>query len=520
MNPFILSALDYKVQNINSLSNDETLNELERAHIAIKHFDRFSDSEVGTPDWIVEDIISNIDDSNWQKMVNNGNSLLDVASKSGEFAIKVYEKLYSLGYDIKDFSNLIVSIPTSSFAYEFTRKTYEILGLNVNLVSERFTSYKIIDFLEKPADQVYEYFKNIDNYTEQTIFKYEEMKNMRFDIIVGNPPYQDRGGSGGSNDAPIYQHFVDFSLKLKPKISSMIIQARWFSAGRENLLGNFRREMINNSSLKTLYMYTNASDVFPSVEIKGGVCYFVIDESYNGLCDYTYNNNGEIMSVSRKLNDFSLLIRDPIYSEIVKKVEKQNKEDKRVSDLISGDTPFGIPSNPKTSKKNPFVVNQRRSRIRKTKLFYIEKGVRKIGYVDGTEIKKNINDIDKHKIYIPVSGGSGDDAYVLGKPEYGFPLSVCSQSYLYSAFNSKEEADNFIKYLNTKFLRTLVASIKTTPQGSSGVYRYVPIQNFTNNSDIPWEKEVEEIDEYLFKKYKLTKKQIHYINKTIGYFVE
>lgn len=516
MNPFILSALEYKIHNINSLSIDDDLSELERAQMAIKHFDRFSESEITTPLWISEEIVSKISDKTWINMINNGNKFLDVASKSGEFTIKAYEKMKSLGLKSVDFENSIVSIPTSSFAYEFTRKTYEILGLNTRMVAENFNSYKIVDLKEMTTVEIKNYFENLENYSNSTIFDIEEDKKMKFDIIVGNPPYQDKGGSGGNNDAAIYQHFVKFSLNLKPKISSMIIPARWFAAGRENLLGDFRREFINNKNIRELTVFEDASEVFKSVQIEGGVCYYVFDEdSKADYCQYTLIKDGKKQKTKRKLNDFDVLIINPTLSEIVRKVNLITKESNinTVDTIVSADTPFGIPSNPKTSKKTPVKVYPTSSDKHNIKLFHIENGKRKVEYVDGSLIKKNAQDIDKHKVFL--TGAYGGHEQVLSTPELAPQNSVCSQSYLYAVFNSSLEGENFIKYLKTKFFRVLVSAMKITQSGPNRVYKFVPLQDFTLNSDIEWKKTVNELDSILYNKYKFTKEEIDFIENRI-----
>ena len=278
-------------------------------------------------------------------------------------------------------------------------------------------------------------------------------ERMKFDAVVGNPPYQIEGGSGGSNDAPIYQEFAMLANAIKANYISLIMPARWFSAGRENLLSSFRHFMLTNKSLEKLVTYTNSAELFSTVEIKGGICYFLINSKYNGNCQYTLIKNGDENSMERDLGVFDILIRDPMLSEIVASVMKQTKNGCTVDTIISNDTPFGISSNPRTSKKNPLDVFENSTNEHDVLLYHVENNKRKIEYVRRTDITKNEKDIDKFKVFIPGSGGSGDDDLVLGKPEYAPPHSVCSQSFLYAAFDSEKEAKNFIGYLRTKFFR-------------------------------------------------------------------
>ncbi len=517
MNPHVLSQLDYKIQNINSLSRDENKSELERAKIAIKNFTVFSDSEVVTPSWIANDLIDIIGVENLRKLFDKGSSVFDISSKSGEFAAAIYEKMTLEGNAVSDFRNKIVSLPTSKFGYEFTRKTYEILGLNTDNIIETFNSYDLLNKIINDSKKAYELIENSNNYLESNIFNDKEGVNMKFDLIIGNPPYQDRGGSGGNNDAAIYQHFVEFAISLKPDYCSMIIPARWFAAGRENLLGNFRRNFLNSSKISDLVVYPNASEIFPNVQIEGGVCYYKYDlkGNYNET-NYSYITEKNVKKIKRKLNEFDVLIADPVLGNIVKKVDAKMKETNTASvdSIISADTPFGIASNPKVSKKTPTKVFSKSSPEHNTKLFHIERGKRKVEYVEGSKIKKNAVDINKDKVFI--TGGYGGHEQVLSVPELAPKNSVCSQSYLYAAFNSKSEAENFIKYLKTKFFRVLVSAMKITQSAPKRVYRFVPIQDFSKSSDIDWSESVSNLDKKLYKIYDLTEEEVMFIENKVS----
>ena len=353
-------------------------------------------------------------------------------------------------------------------------------------------------------------------------WKQEGKEDMKFNAVVGNPPYQDKGGSGGNNDAPIYQYFVDTALKIieeqkTPGVVSMIVPSRWYAAGRENLLGNFRKNMLSCGKIKTMFNYVNGSDIFPNVEIKGGVCYFLYDKNYKGNCLYSVKSGNEIRIQEINLNAFDILIRDPRLQPIVQKVETKRTEDNisTVDAIISADTPFGIPSNPRKSSKNAFKVYTDQSDGHDTLLYHIENNKRKIEFCFKSDIHKNIQDIQKCKVFIPGAGGSGYDSFVLGKPELAPENSVCSQSYLYIPFEHENEAVNFIKYLKTKFFRVLVSARKITQSSPSRVYKFVPLQDFTANSDIDWTQSIPDINKQLYKKYNLSSEEIAFIESKI-----
>ena len=153
-------------------------------------------------------------------------------------------------------------------------------------------------------------------------------------------------------------------------------------------------------------------------------------------------------------------------------------------------------------------------------IYHIENLKRKIEYISRNAISKNTQDIDKFKVLLTGAAGSGNDKMVLGKPILTESNSVCSQSFLYVPFDTKDKTNNFFKYLKTKFFRALVASIKITQSCPNRVYQFVPIQDFSNKSDIDWNKPIDKIDDQLYKKYKLEKTDIDYIDKMIEYFDE
>ena len=337
----------------------------------------------------------------------------------------------------------------------------------------------------------------------------ETSEKMKFNAIVGNPPYQDQGGSGGKNDAPIYQYFVLLAQSLKPDYISLIIKAAWFSAGREYLLGEFRKQMLANRHVQKMFVYPEASDVFPSADIKGGICYFLENSNYKGDCEYAYFSDGEWGKTKILLNEFSnIFIRNPKLISIVRKVLKKTEMESAgtVDALISSDTPFGIPTNPTKSKKTPFALSKISTEKYNVRLYYIKNPrMRSTVFVRRADIKKNTQDIDKIKVLMPNSGGSGSDKLILSRPELAPKNSVCSQSYLYATFTSAESAKNFISYYKTKFFRVLVSAVKVTQHAFSHVYRFVPVQDFSK----PW------TDAELYKKYKLSKDEIAFIESVI-----
>lgn len=456
-----------------------------------------------------------------ETFANINAQILEINSKTGLYPLYVVYSIYRKRCETVNSQDLTIEkqyqlwqktvednifvICKTPMAKAITRRT--LLGYRKGKLNAHAFDDLIMQLKEKP-----------DQFKEKVLrgsFWKKECNEMKFDAVVGNPPYQEEGGSGGSNDAPIYQFFAIAAEKIKPYFVSLIMPARWFAAGRENLLGSFRKHMIKTKQLNKMVVFANSADVFSNVEIKGGICYYLLNSSYSGDCDYVLHEGDSIIKCSRELSQFDIVIRNPKLADIVAKVRENSVEENCVDSIVSNDTPFGISSNPKSSKKNPMQVYEVSTSQHNTKLYHIQKLTRKIEYVDRSLIKKNERYIDSVKVLIPGASGTGNDPYVLGKPICAPRNSVCSQSFLFVPFNDNTEAENFLKYVKSKFFRILVSAVKISQSAPKRVYKFVPLQDFAENSDIDWSKSVEEIDQQLYKKYNLTDEEITFIESMI-----
>lgn len=331
----------------------------------------------------------------------------------------------------------------------------------------------------------------------------QEIFNMKFDVIISNPPYQLNVGVEKDNYAvPIYQKFVEKAKQLNPRFISMIIPARWYAGGRG--LDEFRGEMLNDDSLRVIHDYPDATDVFPGVQIKAGVCYFLWEKDSHGDCEVTTHlNDKEIGPVIRPLledgNDTFIRYNQAI--SILKKVYKPGT--KSFSDLVSPQTPFGIVTSYKGTPEPQSNTDIKMYISGNDKKY---KG--KAFYAPVNMITKGHEMISWHKVYINMAG-SGSDSFphqILGKPFYGEPNTICNQSYLViGPFNSKEECENVMSYISTKFFRFMVLQKKNAQHAMRGVYQFVPIQDFSK----PW------TDEELYNMYGITDDEIAFIDSMI-----
>jgi site-specific DNA-methyltransferase (adenine-specific) len=215
--------------------------------------------------------------------------------------------------------------------------------------------------------------------------------NMQFDVIVGNPPYQMTGGAGGSSDSSIYHLFVEQALKLDPRFLSMVIPARWLAGGRG--MDEFRQATLGDRRMRELVDYPAASDVFPGVEIKAGVCYFLWDASHNGDCKVTTIRGGEVVGpIQRNLGEYDVFVRDARAVTILHKVLARREPS--INTILTRDTPFGLASN--------FEDFHEKERSGDVPLYYIRTMKRGVGYIARNGITKNAHLINTWKVFVPV----------------------------------------------------------------------------------------------------------------------
>lgn len=431
---------------------------------------------------------------------NAGARVLEINSKTGLYPLYVTysifrsrcaacseeelddEKLQQL-WDAAVRENVFVICKTP-MAKQITRRTlagYRDIPVNAHYFDDLINMMK-----NKPRQFV-------DRVLKPSYWKQEGVKTMKFDAVVGNPPYQVMDGGSKASATPVYNYFVEQAKELKPTYVSMIIPARWYSGGRG--LDAFRESMLHDHRIRQLFDYSDSNDCFAGVDIAGGICYFLWDENHNGSCEVVNFHNGARYETLRQLDDNKVFVRYGQALSILNKVQQQTTE--FYDSKVSSQKPFGL---------RTYVVPTEDGDIQ---LRY-NKG---IGPFKRELVTGAFDWIDKWKVIMSYltydhAGRADKDGKrrIFSTMEVLPPKVVCTETYIVvDTFNSEIEAKNLLQYLKTKFVRFLVAQVTTTQHISKANFALVPIQDFSKE----W------TDAQLYKKYGLTDEEIAFIESMI-----
>ena len=522
LNAFKLSALDYKIQNISTLATDENLNPLERAITSLAKFSRMSVSEIITPIKVADEMIAMLPEDKLRHIITSGEKLLDIASKSGEYTVALVKRLEKVGFTLSEIKSSIYAIPTSSVAYEFTRRFYEILGLDITCIASHFTSYDLLDIKSNSEEVNYkritELLSQKKSFAEITLQdKVQGGDTVKFGAIVGNPPYQESDGGAQASARPIYHKFVEIANEATARLTSLIIPTRWYAGGKG--LDQFRDQMLSSKHISQLHDFINPETIFPGTNNRGGVCYFLIDKEYNsdisnGTLIVTYEKNNVKHKAIRKLNTFNsgMFMRDSQGVTIVDSI-LHNESFSSLSEHISSAKAFGFRS---------FFIKDKRFKSSKINLSdpvtcYGSRGT--IGYVERKEVTTNSDKIDSWKVFVPRANNIGTELNDDNQNSFSVGFgTVCTETFVVVGLNlnlSESQAAHLAKYLQTKFARFLHSMAKISQDATRKTYRFVPTPNLDDNSPINWDLSLNDIDEQLFAFYRLTEEERQHIRSSI-----
>lgn len=403
-----------------------------------------------------------------------------ITQMSGEIARRsLYQSKNATGAEIKDpaLADLVVQLDTPDGNVPFV-PTEHVLDR-----AGRFCTV-----CRAPAALIRENRENFAYSFLHGTYPTKELADMKFDVIVGNPPYQigmdDGKGNRTANITPLYNLFVEKAVAMDPRYVLMITPSRWFTSGHG--LTDYRLKMMNDRRLRALVDNPKLYDVFPQAEIKGGVSYFLWDREYDGDCEFSTRIDGSIRDTANRdlRQGVDVILRDNFAAGVVGKIASD---------------PFGasIKTNFSGAKEEPFEGS--------IPLVFVNK----IGYIRRDQLERNQAWIDRWKVLIPKAGdGHGrEPAYVLGEPIALAPGSACTQSYLVAGtFDTRSEAENYAYYMTTKFLRFLVLQRKISQDLTPSRFAFVPMLDMTRR----W------TDADLYEHFHLASDEIAYIEQVIG----
>lgn len=327
--------------------------------------------------------------------------------------------------------------------------------------------------------------------------KPEEIFNMKFDVIISNPPYQMSDGGNGKSAKPIYQYFVYKAKKLNPKYIVMVIPSRWFSGGKG--LDEFRNEMLNDKHIIKLVDYENFKDIFPGVDLAGGACYFLRDRDKTDLCEVGNYNNGNILSLKRNLSEYDVFIRQNLAVQIVKKIWKNCNCKNNLSQRVSSRKPFGLPTNYEPKSKG-------------IPCWFIQKIGQK--FADYNDVEDPNKYLPKWKLLVPKAPIAGQTDfskpvgfYYDGNTRIAKPGECCTESFIIAgAFDTEEELLSYKSYIFTKTVRFLLLQTVVSQDVTKKNYCFIPDLEKYNGIYT---------DEMLCKQWGINEEEWNYIDSRI-----
>lgn len=511
MNPNKLSRLDYKIQNISRLANDKSITLIERATTSMKKFDRMSESEVVTPAKVCIDMINLIPEERLEKILKNNEKFLDLGCKAGEYAVAIYNRL-ELMYSHNEVKDLIYTIPTSSIAYEFTRKFYEILDLNIDNIAMSFNAYDLLDVVEKNGNIDYKKIKDVLEQDKKFCeIKLNEKikvgdKKVKFGAVVGNPTYQltvkkaTKGNNAMTKD--IYNEFKELSVSLS-KLSILLYPAKEYQRGTKKLNDkNLKYVRIYNDSNKNSEKnIPNEPSIFgDSVRrIPGDVGIFYWDKNYkSNYLEYQNINiekTDKILPVRREFLDLAYKLKKHVGIFKIGKIKKacESSHVENYPKYVLGEVKNRKNKVPCGYSK--VLTNNIAGSGGKAHWYYIK--------TDTLAIQPNVYKVVIGSAYPNESLKNLKNIEILDKNEM-FGRTKIS---IYSSKNL-DDVKNFIKFLNTSFGKAV------THMTPLKVFYYMP--DFDKlKKYIDWTKSIDEIDEQLFDKYNLTEDERNHIKLSI-----
>ncbi|WP_105124543.1 Eco57I restriction-modification methylase domain-containing protein [Streptococcus suis] len=469
------------------------------------NFESVTDGATSNLHWVDNEITSSI----YQKETK----ILDINSKTGLYPLHSAISLYYQRVTENDdhrfeadqvyqdiLANNIYAIAKTPMAKTITERT--LTG---------YRKYKTnVTYIESLTDTLKTDIEQGKKLVEEAFNK------VKFDVVIGNPPYQESDGGAQASASPIYHKFVELAKTLNPNHISLIMPSRWYTGGKG--LDNFRAEMLSDVTIRDLYDFPNPDEVFPNTNIRGGVCVVHWDSDWNNQKDLTRvitMEGGKVAAeVQRRLSedDVDIFIRDHRILNILTKIEATHQHKGKISEIASPRKPYGF---------SGFFIRDKRfyadaSGLTNPVVCY---GKGAVGYVERAEITTKTEWIDCWKVLTARANNIGtelnDDNF---NTIIAGPGTICTETYIVLGADldlTEQQAHNLSNYMKTKFARLLHATAKSSQDAARTTYKFIPLQDFTSHSDIDWSQSIAELDAQLYRKYRLSDDEIEFIESKV-----
>lgn len=452
--------------------------------------------------WVEKDITSEI--------YHPETKILDINSKTG---------LYPLHAAISLYYQKVVANDDSRF--EADKVYQDILANNVyavaktpmaKTITERtLTGYRDYKTNVKYIEDLTDILKNDIEEGKQKVE--EAFNQVKFDVLIGNPPYQE--DTDNNRDTPIYHHFMELSYAIADKVVLITPGRFLFKAGQTPK--NWNEKMLADEHLKVIYYEQKSSEIFPNTDIKGGivVTYHNSEEKFGAIGQFISipELNGILHKVVNR-EDFQPISNIHFGNSTYKLTKKVYEDFPEFEERVSRAERFSVGSN--VFERFSEIFFDAKQNDDDIQIYGRKNNERTYQWVKREYISSHPN-LDKYKIFVPGANGSGALGEVLSTPLIGEPLIGYTQTFIsFGAFDNKEEAENLLKYIKTKFARVMLGTLKITQNNKTKeVWKNVPLQNFTSTSDIDWSQSIAEVDQQLYKKYGLSEEEIQFIESKV-----
>ena len=470
------------------------------------------------------------------RFINNGEVTFDTLLNTDAHILEINSKtgLYPLYITVSLFKQRCINTDSKKLDEELMKVLWKqtvqenIFVVCKTLMAKKITKRTLIGYdnsktniidIPNMVELFKENFQDINKLIHNPKTWGKDGYNMKFDAIVGNPPYTEiveKDVKNSSASKQLFPTFIISSIKMNPKYVSLITPSRWFVGGEQaGYFPKLRKFLKENNHICKLVHYTDYNDIFPNVTIPGGVSYFLYNSTFNDIPEFITNFHGKIVKSKRKIfeDGLDIVLADYNLYSILKKVVTNNFYS--MMNIIGEWNSFGIVGKKEIITK----ISTQKYFESAIKVFCAYEEIR---YMKLSDIPKNQELVFKWKVFTSKgNGGAGilqDDKKVaiLGKSYIAPPNSICTDSLIpIGNFSEKKEAENCQKYMRTKFLRVMVGILKASQNIYRNVYKFVPLQDFTNNSDINWNTSIKDIDAQLYKKYNFSNEEIEYIENKI-----